>query len=149
MGGFRIGWAVGNADALAALARVKGAVDFNQYLGIQHAAVAALEGAEADTRRAAKTFESRRDALVGALNAEGWPTPLPQASMYVWTRLPYSADSFAFALALAEATGVCLAPGRAFGEEGEGYVRFALVREPVVLARAVAQIQEFLRVEAR
>jgi aspartate/methionine/tyrosine aminotransferase len=150
MGGFRIGWAVGNADALAALARVKGAVDFNQYLGIQQAAVAALEGAEADTRGAAKTFEARRDALVETLNTAGWPTPLPQASMYVWTRLPRGVgDSFAFALALAEATGVCLAPGRAFGEEGEGYVRFALVRSPAVLARAAAQIQSFLQPEVR
>ena len=145
MGGFRIGWAVGNADALAALAKVKGAVDFNQYRGIQAAAVAALENAEAEVRRAAKTFQTRRDALVATLNAAGWPTPLPQASMYVWTRLPHPyTDSFAFALTLTEATGVCLAPGRAFGDLGEGYVRFALVREPEMLVRAVAQIQRFI-----
>ena len=145
MGGFRIGWAVGNADALSALAKVKGAVDFNQYGGIQAAAVAALEYAEADVKHAAKTFQTRRDALVETLNAADWPTPLPQASMYVWTRLPHGfADSFSFALALTEATGVCLAPGRAFGELGEGYVRFALVREPEVLARAAAQIQAFV-----
>ena len=149
MGGFRIGWAVGNADALAALAKVKGAVDFNQYRGIQAAAVAALEHAEADVRQAAETFQTRRDALVAALNAAGWPTPLPQASMYVWTRLPHPyTDSFAFALALTEATGVCLAPGRAFGDQGESYVRFALVREPEVLVRAVAQIQAFVKVTA-
>ena len=147
MGGFRIGWAVGNADALSALAKVKGAVDFNQYLGIQAAAVAALESAEADVKRAAKTFQTRRDALVETLNAAGWPTPLPQASMYVWTRLPRGyPDSFSFALTLTEATGVCVAPGRAFGEQGEGYVRFALVREPEVLARAAARIQTFCEV---
>ncbi len=147
MGGFRIGWAVGNADALSALAKVKGAVDFNQYGGIQAAAVAALEHAEADVKHAATTFQMRRDALVETLNAAGWPTPLPQASMYVWTRLPHGyTDSFTFALELTEATGVCLAPGRAFGELGEGYVRFALVREPEVLARAAAQIQAFCTV---
>ncbi len=149
MGGFRIGWAVGNADALEVLAKVKGAVDFNQYLGIQAAAVAALEGAEADVKQAARTFQTRRDALVETLNAAGWTTPLPQASMYVWTRLPGGyTDSFAFALALTEATGVCLAPGRAFGELGEGYVRFALVREPEVLARAAARIQAFTEASA-
>ncbi len=54
-------------------------MDFNQYLGIQHAAVAALEGAEADMRRAAKTFQARRDALVEALGVAGWTVPLPQA----------------------------------------------------------------------
>ncbi len=149
MGGFRIGWAVGNEGALAVLAKVKSAVDFNQYLGIQQAAVAALEGAEADTRRAAETFEARRDALVGTLRAAGWSVALPQASMYVWARLPGAhTDSFAFALSLAETTGVCLAPGRAFGDEGEGYVRFALVREPEALARAAARLQDFVAVRA-
>ncbi len=154
MGGFRIGWAVGNEDALAALARVKSAVDFNQYLGIQRAAVAALTSGAATTHAAARTFEARRDALVETLGATGWLAPLPQASMYVWTRLPEGVpgdvkDSFAFVLALAEETGVCLAPGRAFGEEGEGFVRFALVREPDVLARAVGRIQHFMHAGVR
>lgn len=146
MGGFRIGWAVGNEDALAALAKVKSAVDFNQYLGIQRAAVAALTSAKAVTREAARTFETRRDALVAALNEADWATPLPQASMYVWTRLPPGVrDSFAFTLALAEETGVCLAPGRAFGEEGEGFVRFALVREPDALSQAVRRSRDFMQ----
>ena len=145
MGGFRIGWAVGNEEALAALAKVKSAVDFNQYLGIQRAAVVALTSAAPITRAAAHTFETRRDVLVEALNASNWPTPLPQASMYAWTRLPPGLqDSFVFSLALAEATGVCLAPGRAFGEEGEGFVRFALVREPEALLRAVQRSRAFM-----
>ena len=143
MGGFRIGWAVGNADAIAALAQAKGAVDFNQYVGIQRAAVASLEAGTAVTR--AEVFRARRDMLVKTLNQVGWDTPMPKASMYVWTKLPRGlTDSFDFTLKLAEATGVCLNPGRAFGEQGEGYVRFALVREPEVLARAVARIQTFL-----
>ena len=146
MGGFRLGWALGNADALAALAQVKSAVDFNQYLGIQRAAVAALAQPRHETRRGAAEFERRRDALVDTLNAAGWTTPLPRASMYVWTRLPGGlSDSFDFCVGLAEATGVCLAPGRGFGSRGEGYVRFALVREPEVLARAVERIRTFLK----
>lgn len=145
MGGFRMGWAIGNAEAVAALARLKGAVDFNQYLGIQRAAVAALALPEARVRQDAAVFQARRDMLVGTLNASGWPTPLPQASMYVWTRLPAGlSDSFAFAVGLARDTGVCLAPGRGFGSEGEGFVRFALVREPEALARAVERIRAFL-----
>jgi aspartate/methionine/tyrosine aminotransferase len=145
MGGFRIGWAAGHADVIAALVQVKGAVDFNQYLGIQRAAVASLEGAQAEAREAARVFEARRDALVRTLNASGWPAPLPQASMYVWTRLPEGfEDSFGFCVRLAEETGVCLAPGRAFGERGEGYVRFALVREPEAMRRAVARVRSFL-----
>ncbi len=143
MGGFRIGWAVGNADAVAALAQAKGAIDFNQYVGIQQAAVASLEAGTAETR--ADVFEARRNMLVETLNRIGWNTPMPKASMYVWTTLPRDlTGSFDFALKLTEATGVCLNPGRAFGEEGEGYVRFALVREPAVLAQAVERIQAFL-----
>ena len=145
MGGFRIGWAAGNPDALAALAQVKGAIDFNQYLGIQQAAIAAINQPRSETRRAAAVFETRRNVLVEALNRAGWKTPLPQASMYVWTRLPAGlTDSFDFTVNLARATGVCLAPGRGFGERGEGFVRFALVREPEALLRAVQRIQRFL-----
>lgn len=145
MGGFRMGWAAGNADAIKALAQTKSAIDFNQYLGIQYAAIAALEAGEAEVRKLASNFETRRDALVTALNDSGWETPLPQASMYVWTRLPAGfEDSFEFAVRLAQNTGVCLNPGRAFGEEGEGYIRFALVREPEVLQRAAQRIKEFL-----
>ena len=88
MGGFRIGWAVGNVDALAALEKLKGAIDFNQYLGIQRAAIAALQQPRERTRRDANTFQSRRDTLVTALNASGWNAPSPKASMFVWTPLP-------------------------------------------------------------
>jgi aspartate/methionine/tyrosine aminotransferase len=145
MGGFRIGWAAGNEDAVAALRQVKGAIDFNQYLGIQRAAVAALRAPGSELRKAAQVFEARRDALVSLLNRSAWPTPLPQASMYVWTRLPRGfTDSYGFATLLARQTGVCLGPGRSFGEEGEGYVRFALVREPEALERAVSRIRDWL-----
>ncbi len=88
MGGFRIGWAAGNPEAIQALAQVKGAVDFNQYLGIQRAAIAAINQPRAETRRAAGVFEMRRNVLIQALNDVGWQTPLPQASMYVWAHLP-------------------------------------------------------------
>ncbi len=140
-----MGWAAGNSQAIAALAQVKGAIDFNQYRGIQQAAIAALSQSRSETRRVAHLFETRRDELVAALNQSGWSTPLPQASMYVWTRLPAGlTDSFEFTLTLARKTGVCLAPGRAFGERGEGFVRFALVRQPEILRQAVSRIYEFL-----
>ena len=145
LAGLRMGWAVGNVDAIAALARVKGAVDFNQYLGAQRAAIAALEQPQERLRADAARFRERRDALVDALNGMGWETPAPQASMYVWTRLPAGrSDSFAFCLDLVARAGVALAPGRAFGERGEGYVRFALVQEPERLREAVERIRRSL-----
>ena len=138
MGGFRIGWAAGNADAIAALSRVKSNIDFNQYLGIQHAAIAAIKQPRAETQRAARIFELRRDMLVNTLNNIGWQTPLPQASMYVWTRLPGGlTDSTDFCVNLVRETGVALAPGRGFGPRGEGFVRFALVREPETLEQVI------------
>lgn len=146
MGGFRVGFAAGNAQALAALARVKGAVDFHQYLGIQRAAAHALSLPPEVARAGAAVFQARRDALVQAMRAQGWEVQLPRASMYVWWELPPAAgqDSLEFAQQLAVQTGLVLAPGSAFGALGEGYVRFALVREPGALAGAVERLAAFL-----
>ena len=147
MGGFRVGFAAGNASALASLARVKGAVDFHQYLGIQRAAAHALTLPERVVREGAGVFETRRNALLEALSERGWTAPVPQASMYVWWALPTPLareDSVSFAVRLARETGLALAPGAAFGPSGEGYVRFALVREPQALREAVARLTVIL-----
>ncbi|WP_288481448.1 aminotransferase class I/II-fold pyridoxal phosphate-dependent enzyme [uncultured Deinococcus sp.] len=140
LGGFRVGFAAGDAGAIAALARVKGAVDFHAYLGIQRAATVALGLPDALGRAAAQTFEERRDALVPALRELGWEVATPQASMYVWARVPGLEDSVAYAVRLAEDTGVVLSPGRAFGMLGEGFVRFALVQPPIQLAEAARRL---------
>ncbi len=145
MGGFRMGWAIGNSDAIAALKKIKSAIDFNQYLGIQRAAMEAMKAPKSKLIADAEIYQSRRDILVELLNENGWKVSLPKASMYVWAKLPKGlTDSFAFCVNLAKSTGVSLAPGRGFGEGGEGYVRFALVKEPEVLKTAVAKISTFL-----
>ncbi len=136
MGGFRVGFAAGDPEAVAALLKVKGAVDFHPYLGIQAAAAAALNTPPSGL----EVFESRRDALVPALHALGWEARLPQASMYVWARPPGLTDSLGYAVRAAEETGVALAPGRAFGVQGEGYVRFALVQPPQILREAAERL---------
>lgn len=145
MGGFRLGWAIGAEDALAALARLKGAVDFNQYLGIQRAVVAGLQASRAAPLASAAVFRERREVLLGAMREIGWHASAPRAGMYVWAPLPAARrDSVAFAEGLARATGVALAPGLAFGPSGEGYVRFALVREQAALREAIARIRAYL-----
>jgi aspartate/methionine/tyrosine aminotransferase len=146
MGGFRLGFAIGNAQLIKALRQVKAAVDFNQYLGILNGGIAALQGDQASVLTAVQTFRDRRDALVSALNAIGWPVDRPQAAMYLWAKLPgpHKTDSMAFCQQLVIATGVALSPGVGFGAAGEGYVRFALVQPPEVLERAVEQIGRFL-----
>lgn len=146
MGGFRVGYAIGNPDVIRALRQVKAAVDFNQYRGILNGAIAALSGSQAQVRSAVTTFRQRRDAFIHALHRIGWPVPTPTATMYIWAKLPepWTTRSIDFCTELVEATGVAVAPGAGFGKSGEGYVRFALVHPPAVLEEAVDRIQQFL-----
>ncbi len=137
MSGFRAGFALGQPDALAALKTVKSAIDFNPWLGIQRAAVAALGLPRERIQQDVKRFEHRRDALLGALRDGGLDVRTPQAGMFVWAPLPQGwGDSTAFALDLVARTGVAVAPGVAFGPSGEGWMRLALVAEPARLAEA-------------
>lgn len=145
MGGFRVAYAIGNPELILALRQVKAAVDFNQYQGILRGAIAALEGPQDCVQNTVNTFKTRRDAMVNALNFYGWNVPSPQATMYLWAKLPEQfSNSIDFCIRLVEATGIALAPGRGFGKAGEGYVRFALVQPPEILEQAAQQIAEFI-----
>jgi aspartate/methionine/tyrosine aminotransferase len=147
MGGFRVGYAIGNAQLIRALRQVKAMVDFNQYLGILRGGIAALRGPQDPVQQTVQTFRSRRDAFVAALGQIGWDVPTPQATMYVWAPLPpaWRQDSIGFCTQLVAQTGVAASPGAGFGAGGEGYVRFALVQDPEILRQAVVQIAEFLQ----
>lgn len=146
MGGFRIGFAIGGAELIAALRRIKAVVDFNQYQGILQGAIVALEQAPTLVPPTVATFAQRREILVAALVQKGWCVSLPLATPYLWAPLPapWQDRSLEFCLRLVQETGVALAPGRGFGANGEGYVRFALVQEAEKLQRAVAHIATFV-----
>jgi aspartate/methionine/tyrosine aminotransferase len=146
MGGFRVGYAIGNPDLIRGLRQVKASIDFNQYQGILNGAIAALSGPQEGVRTVIDTFRRRRDAFVNALNRINWAVPTPSATMYVWAKLPepWVNDSVAFCTQLVKATGVAVSPGAGFGKSGEGYVRFALVHEPSVLQMAVEKMAQFL-----
>ncbi len=146
MGGFRIGYAIGNAQLINALRQVKAAVDFNQYRGILNGAIAALTGPQAGVKSAVATFQQRRDAFITALHRIGWNVATPKATMYIWAKLPsaWSQNSIEFCTQLVKQTGVAASPGAGFGKSGEGYVRFALVHEPPLLETAVERMAEFL-----
>jgi len=147
MGGFRIGFAIGNRDLIGALRRVKAVVDFNQYRGILNGAIAALNGPQSGVQSTVDSFRKRRDVFVNGLHQIGWQVPVPKATMYVWAKLPepWSNNSMQFCRSLVENTGVAVSPGAGFGKSGEGYVRFALVHEPPVLEVAVEKISQFLQ----
>ena len=147
MGGFRIGYAIGNAELIRALRQMKAVIDFNQYLGILNGAIAALTGNQTSVTRTVETFRQRRDAFIAALQRIGWSVPTPVATMYVWAALPtpWQQNSIDFCVQLVQETGVAVSPGAGFGKAGEGYVRFALVHDPPVLETAVEKIAEFLK----
>jgi hypothetical protein len=146
MGGFRVGYAIGNAQLIRALRQVKAAVDFNQYQGILNGAIAALTGSQEGVKVSVDVFRQRRDAFINALQKIGWQVPTPAATMYIWAKLPepWVNDSIQFCTQLVEETGVAASPGAGFGKAGEGYVRFALVHEPAILETAVERMAGFL-----
>ncbi|MEB3292428.1 MAG: LL-diaminopimelate aminotransferase [Synechococcales bacterium] len=150
MGGFRIGYAIGNAELIQALRQIKSSVDFNQYLGILNGAIAALTSDPTQVQETVHTFRRRRDAFIAALRAIGWSVPTPAATMYVWAKLPATCQqsSVEFCIDLVKTTGVAASPGSGFGAGGEGYVRFALVHEPARLQQACDRIAEFLNSSA-
>ncbi|RQH12948.1 LL-diaminopimelate aminotransferase [Okeania hirsuta] len=147
MGGFRVGYAIGNTELIQALRQVKACIDFNQYQGILNGAIAALTGLQEVVRETVDIFRQRRDVFVGALHKIGWPVPIPSATMYVWAKLPeaWANNSVEFCVNLVKNTGVAVAPGAGFGKAGEGFVRFALVHKSEVLSRAVEKISVFLQ----
>ena len=147
MGGFRVGYAIGNTQLIQALRQVKTCIDFHQYQGILNGAIAALTGPQQIVRETVDIFRQRRDVFVGALHQIGWPVPTPSATMYVWAKLPepWANNSVGFCVDLVQNTGVAVAPGAGFGKAGEGYVRFALVHNSDILSRAVEKISVFLR----
>ncbi|MGF1496617.1 MAG: LL-diaminopimelate aminotransferase [Elainellaceae cyanobacterium] len=146
MGGFRVGYAVGNADLIRALRQVKASIDFNQYRGILNGAIAALTGPQAAVQQTVETFRQRRDAFVDTLHRMGWNVPKPTATMYVWAKLPgpWNQNSVQFCQELVKATGVAAAPGAGFGKSGEGYIRLALVHPSETLAIAAERMASFI-----
>lgn len=144
MTGWRIGWAVGSADAIKALGVVKTNVDSGQFTAVQRAAIAALEGPEDHLDEIRATYQRRRDVVVQALNGLGWSLKPPLGSCYVWAPVPDGDTSTSFANRLLDRAGVFVAPGNGYGERGEGYVRFSLTVPDDRLSEAMDRIATVL-----
>jgi len=148
MAGWRIGWVVGNADALAHLAKFKGFLDYGIPMFVQRAAIEAITGPQDCVAKAAATYQKRRDAFVKALAGIGWKVPVPRAAMYVWAPLPEKArklGSLDFVERLILEKGVVMAPGVGFGPAGEGFVRMSLIAPEEQLQEAARRIGDFLK----
>jgi len=144
MTGWRIGWAVGSAEAIEALGVVKTNLDSGQFTAVQRAAIAALEGPQDHLDELRAIYQRRRDLVVGTLNELGWSLKPPLGSCYVWAPVPEGETSVRFADRLLDDVGVFVAPGNGYGDLGEGYVRFSLTVPDDRLSEAMERIGKAL-----
>jgi LL-diaminopimelate aminotransferase len=148
MAGCRIAFLVGHAGAVQALAAVKANIDYGVFNAVQAAGIAALEEDMESSVGVAKSYESRRNAVIDGLRRVGWDIPAPKATMFIWARIPKGWTSRQISREMTLSKGVVVIPGDAFGPNGEGYVRMALVHPEERLLEAVERIGEFLKERA-
>jgi len=149
MAGWRVGFVVGRADVVQALAKLKSYLDYGTFQPIQIASIVALRDTPEYPAEVCEIYRRRRDALCSGLARAGWDVEPPRATMFVWAPIPEpyrEAGSLAFAVRLAEEAHVAVSPGVGFGEGGEGYVRFALVENEQRIAQATRSIRKLLAI---
>jgi alanine-synthesizing transaminase len=147
MAGWRVGFVVGRADVVAALAKLKSYLDYGTFQPIQIAATVTLREAPDYPAEICEIYRSRRDALCRGLARAGWEVEPPRGTMFVWAPIPEphrAAGSLEFALALAREAGVAVSPGVGFGDGGDGHVRFALVENEQRIGQATRAIRKLL-----
>lgn len=148
MPGWRVGFAVGNERLIAALARVKSYLDYGAFTPIQAAACAALNGPQDIVAKNRELYHKRRDVMVESFSRAGWDIPAPRASMFAWAPLPPALKdmgSLEFSKQLLTHAKVAVAPGVGYGEDGEGYVRIAMVENEQRLRQAARNIKQYLK----
>jgi alanine-synthesizing transaminase len=148
MAGWRIGFCAGNPEMIDALAKIKGYYDYGIFQAVQIASIVALRDGDDFIREQAAVYRKRRDALCDALDRIGWHVERPKAGMFVWAAIPEEFSgmgSIDFCLRLMEDAEVAVAPGKGFGDLGEGHVRFAIVENEQRLKQAVRQIGRSFR----
>ena len=148
MAGWRVGFCLGNAKMVAALARIKSYLDYGAFQPVQIAAIVALRDCDEETYKIRDVYQKRRDVLVEGLNRAGWPVESPRGSMFLWAPVPdryKELGSLEFSKLLMEKALVAVSPGMGFGPMGEGFVRFALIENEQRTRQATHSITNFLR----
>ena len=141
MTGWRIGFAVGNADAIYNLGKLKTNIDSGVFQAVQYAAIEALSGSQDCVAEMKKTFQNRRDVVVEGLTSIGIRVDKPLATFYIWAKVPKGYTSEGFCEKLIEETGVVATPGNGFGDEGEGYFRISLTVNEKRIKEAINRLQ--------
>ena len=148
MAGWRIGFMVGNRELVNALARIKSYHDYGTFTPLQVAAIAALDGPQEAVHEITAKYQRRRDVLAKGLHEAGWNVEIPKASMYIWAHIPPAyreMGSLEFAKKLLDVAKVAVSPGIGFGDQGDEYVRFALIENEQRTRQAVRGIKEMFR----
>jgi len=148
MPGWRVGFVVGNEKIIGALTKLKSYFDYGIFQPIQIASIIALNGSPKPVKETVSIYQKRRDRLVDGLNRAGWEVKKPKGTMFVWAKIPerfQKLGSLEFSKLLLERAKVAVAPGIGFGENGEGFVRFALVENEHRINQAVRGIRKVLR----
>ena len=148
MAGWRMGFAVGNKRLIAAMTRVKSYLDYGAFTPIQAAACAALNGPQDIVAKNRELYQKRRDVMVESFARAGWDIPSPPASMFAWAPLPPALKemgSLEFSKQLLTHAKVAVAPGVGYGEDGEGYVRIAMVENEQRIRQAARNVRKFLQ----
>jgi alanine-synthesizing transaminase len=147
MAGWRMGFAVGNQKLISALTRVKSYLDYGAFTPIQAAACAALNGPQDIVEKNRELYRKRRDVMVEAFGRAGWDIPPPKASMFAWAPLPPALQemgSLEFSKQLLTHAEVAVAPGVGYGEDGEGFVRIAMVENEQRIRQAARNVKRYL-----
>ena len=147
MAGWRMGFAVGNKRLIAAMTRVKSYLDYGAFTPIQAAACAALNGPQDIVQKNRELYQKRRDVMVESFGRAGWDIPSPKASMFAWAPLPPALKemgSLEFSKQMLIHAKVAVAPGVGYGEDGEGYVRIAMVENEQRIRQAARNVRKFL-----
>ena len=141
MTGWRIGFAVGNQEAIGGLGVIKSNIDSGVFQAIQMAGIEALRGDQSCVKEMIQVYTERRDLMVSGLRKAGFDVDLPKATFYLWVRVPKGYTSTQLATRLLEETGLVVTPGNGFGEPGEGYFRIALTQKKERLNEAIDRIK--------
>jgi alanine-synthesizing transaminase len=147
MAGWRVAFLAGNADVVAALAKLKSYLDYGTFQPIQIAATVTLNEAAEHPKLVRDIYQSRRNTLCDGLANIGWEVSRPRGTMFVWARIPEAyakMDSLEFSSFLVSKAKVATSPGVGFGPGGEHHVRFALIENEQRTLQAVRNLKRAL-----
>ncbi len=148
MAGWRLGYCVGNKEIVTGLRKIKGYYDYGIFSAIQVAGIVALRHCDEDVAHQARIYQDRRDVLCDGLTRMGWEVDPPKAGMFAWVKIPPPYDqlgSMEFSIQMMKRANVALTPGIGFGEEGEGYLRIALVENEHRIRQALRQMKRAMK----